>query len=171
MKRDVLLLNASEEILGVVDWRKAVCLLCNGKAIKPYNYDHEYIIKGVSKDYHLPAAIVLVKYIRLPHKSSPPTRRNILRRDDYVCQYCEIKLSNSTKRTIDHILPISRGGGNTWTNLVASCHKCNNRKGNRTPKEANMKLKRKPFVPKNGFLYLVGLNEENKTLWRRWLNV
>jgi len=171
MEREVLLLNASEEVLKVIDWRKAISLLFTGKAIAPYNYQHVYTIRGVSQDYSLPAAIVLLRYVHIPHSSTGPSKRNVLRRDNYECQYCGIRLSNKVKRTIDHVIPVSKRGISSWANMVASCHRCNNKKGNKTPEESGMKLRRKPAAPKHGLLYLVGVSQTNKILWRRWLNV
>jgi len=71
------------------------------------------------------------------------SRRNVLRRDGFRCQYCQ----GRDRLTVDHVLPKSRGGRHVWTNLVAACNQCNNKKGNRIPEEAGMPLRRKPFRP------------------------
>ena len=71
------------------------------------------------------------------------SRKNVLRRDRHRCQYCR----SNDRLTIDHVIPKSRGGKDTWENLVAACVPCNNRKGSRTPEEAGMPLLRKPFRP------------------------
>mgnify|MGYP003649256681 CR=1 FL=1 len=171
MEREVLLLNTSEEVLQVIDWRKAISLLFTGKAVPPYNYQHAYTIRGATQDYSLPAAIVLVRYVRIPHRNISPSKRNVLRRDNYECQYCGIRLSNTVKRTVDHVVPMSKRGTSSWTNMVASCHRCNNKKGSNTPEESGLKLRRKPTIPKHGLLYLIGMSQTNKILWRRWLDV
>lgn len=75
-------------------------------------------------------------------------REHIFLRDNFTCQYCNKKLS-SKLLTIDHVIPLSRGGKNKWTNVVAACSKCNNVKGNKTPDEARMPLLSKPYAPKS----------------------
>jgi 5-methylcytosine-specific restriction endonuclease McrA len=70
-------------------------------------------------------------------------RQKVFKRDEYQCVYC----GSQKELTIDHVQPRSRGGRNTWTNLVTCCSKCNHKKGNKTPEEANMKLRRKPYEP------------------------
>jgi 5-methylcytosine-specific restriction endonuclease McrA len=79
----------------------------------------------------------------VPYRRILLSRKNVLRRDGQRCQYC----GNRDSLTVDHVYPKSRGGPDTWENLVAACVPCNNRKGNRTPDEANMKLRRRPFRP------------------------
>jgi 5-methylcytosine-specific restriction endonuclease McrA len=81
--------------------------------------------------------------VSVPYKRIMLSRKNVLRRDRMRCQYC----NGRDRLTIDHVMPKSRGGKDTWENLVAACTRCNNRKGNRTPEEANMRLLRKPFRP------------------------
>jgi len=122
-------------------------------------------IRSLTQKIPQPSVIKLSSYIKIPFKSIELSRKNILRRDDHRCQYCGKK---TTDLTIDHIIPKSRGGGDTWENLVTACVRCNNRKGNRTPEEAEMKLLSKPRKP-NHILYLkqtVGTIEEN---WKPFL--
>ena len=76
-----------------------------------------------------------------------PTRKNIYWRDQYICQYCEGQFKYK-QLSLDHIIPKSRGGGRGWLNLVTCCHTCNQKKGNKTPSEASMKLIREPYIPK-----------------------
>ena len=73
-------------------------------------------------------------------------RKNLIQRDNYSCQYCGYKGDNLS---IDHVIPRSRGGEDKWENVTTACISCNIRKGNRTPKEANMPLKNKPHKPFN----------------------
>jgi 5-methylcytosine-specific restriction endonuclease McrA len=169
MTRDVLLLNASEEVISVIDWQRAINLLFSGKATKPYNYSHTYSIKTTSGTFELPAAIMLIEYVRIPFRKVGLSKKNIIKRDNGICQYCSCKLS-SKNSTVDHVLPKSRGGGNSWTNLVASCHPCNLRKGNRTPSEANMKLLKQPQAPGKDVVHIVLLDEHKNKLWERWLD-
>lgn len=90
-------------------------------------------------------------------KQLRPTRKNILIRDEYTCQYCRRKLSVS-QLNLDHVIPKSRGGRMTWDNLVACCLRCNTRKGNRLPQEAGMRLVRQPSRPSPATFFLMKLD-------------
>jgi 5-methylcytosine-specific restriction endonuclease McrA len=87
----------------------------------------------------------------------------------YTCQYCH-KTLNSGELTLDHVIPRSRAGETTWENLVACCHPCNNRKGNRTPEEANMRLARAPrpfsLHTSRHLMRLLGKSDDQ---WRKYL--
>ena len=105
---------------------------------------HERTIRSVSYQVPAPAVLKLRKYIRPRiNKKVQLSRENIFIRDDYTCQYCYVRFPYRDL-TLDHVMPASRGGKKEWENLVAACRCCNNKKGNRTPKEANMKLLNKP---------------------------
>lgn len=135
----VLVLNASYEPLNITNWKRAVVLLVKGKA-EQLEHDGRMIYKS----FPLPSVIRLRNYVRVPYKEIPLTRRNILERDRQTCQYCKYK---GDQLTLDHIIPRSRGGGDSWENLVAACVNCNIKKGNRTPKEAQMPLIKQPRKP------------------------
>lgn len=92
----------------------------------------------------LPTIIRLVKYISAPYKKIVLSRENVFKRDNHTCAYCG---TVGKRLTVDHIHPKSRGGANSWENLITSCFGCNNKKDNRTPSEAGMKLLYKPFKP------------------------
>ena len=89
----------------------------------------------------MPSIIRMLYYIRRPMQKVALTKKNVLIRDDHICQYCGLR--GERLMTVDHVTPKSRGGPSTWENLVCACMRCNNRKNNRTPREANMSLKRK----------------------------
>jgi 5-methylcytosine-specific restriction endonuclease McrA len=173
MNRNVLLLNSSEEIIKVINWKKAIKLLVSGKAKKPYNYSKSYSIRTVRGEYKIPAAIVLVKYVYMPYSedSISPSRQNVFKRDDNTCQYCRYRSKNPKKLTIDHVHPRSRGGGTQWTNLVTACPKCNVKKGNRLLKECQMSLINKPKKPRRLALQMIGLDTQGKKLWERWIQL
>ncbi|MGK7933410.1 MAG: HNH endonuclease [Microcystaceae cyanobacterium] len=135
----VLVLNASYEPLNITSWRRAVVLLLKGKAEQL-----EHNEKTIYTNFPLPSVIRLRYYVRVPYKEIPLTRRNVLERDRHTCQYCSYR---GDDLTLDHVIPRSRGGKDTWENLVAACVRCNVKKGNRTPKEAQMKLKVQPRRP------------------------
>lgn len=139
----VLILNQNYEPLCVCNVQKAIVLLWLGKAeliaTRP-----QWAIHTVRHAYPYPSVVRLSFYIHVPYKKVELTRKNILRRDHHRCVYCG---KATPPLTVDHIIPKSRNGGDTWENLVCACVRCNNRKGSRTPEEANMKLHSKPMRP------------------------
>ncbi len=94
----------------------------------------------------VPEIITLARYDRLPSTAVTFSRRNVAKRDHYVCQYCGAQ-PGAELITIDHVLPRSLGGISAWTNCVAACEACNAKKGNRTPEQAGMRLRRRPVRP------------------------
>ena len=125
-----------------IDWKRAVILLLNGK-VSPCTEDEFLDISTSSGVFELPLHIVLKKYVNIPYREVSTSRKNIFKRDDYTCQYCEIKLDSETA-TVDHVLPRCRGGKHEWQNVVTCCLKCNRKKGDKTPNEANMPLRKAP---------------------------
>lgn len=141
----VLLLNATYEPLGVVSLRRAVVLLLKDKA--EVIEAAEGRIRAESTSLPLPLVIRLVYFVHVPRQIGVPlTRRAVLMRDNYTCQYCGGRPSDGLM-TVDHVLPRIRGGATNWENVVCACQRCNTRKGGRTPEEANMPLRRPPFKP------------------------
>lgn len=165
--KQVLLLNASEEVLAIISWQRAVTMLCSGKAHAPYNFDDTYDIRTTTGVFKLPTAIVLEKYVVVPFKRMQPTRKNVLRRDRFECMYCGKELTLSTC-TLDHIIPQSKGGASEWRNLVSSCKKCNSKKGDRSVEEAGLSLRGRPFVPTREFLVLSAIHRSMNGAWQRW---
>lgn len=143
LKSRVLVLNQSYEPISICSAKKALLLLLTTKAELVEKKDG-FVLHSVRSDFPLPSIIRLSRFINIPRKRIELSRKNILRRDGYRCQYCG---TYSTNLTVDHIIPKSRGGSDTWENLVAACISCNNKKGNRTPEEAGMKLINKPRKP------------------------
>ena len=118
----------------------------------------------------VPRVIILVTYDRFPRRTVKFSRLNILLRDDHTCQYCGRRLARS-RLNLDHVIPRSRGGHTTWENIVTSCHPCNHKKGGRTPKEAHMKLIRRPFRPKTVPFLGVTKGGIRFTEWKPFLSV
>ena len=141
----VLLLNITYEPLRIINWKKAITLLCLGKVEIIEEYNRE--IHAISFTVKLPSVIRLLHIVRRPNGPVKFSRQNIYARDRYKCQYCGDRFS-SEDLTYDHILPRSRGGRTAWENIVTCCIECNRKKGGRTPREACMKLIRKPSCPK-----------------------
>lgn len=106
---------------------------------------HDQRIRSVREQYTIPAVLRLRYYIQPKrYRRVRLSRENIFLRDEFICQYCAKEFSHR-ELTLDHVMPVSRGGPKSWKNLVAACHKCNHKKGNRTPKEASMPLLKKPI--------------------------
>jgi len=138
---NVLVLNADYSPLNITSLHRGFVLVDKGKA-EILKKGEEDIITSIG-NFVRPIIIRLLNYIRFRPKNLKVNRKRIFKRDNNTCQYCGSK----KHLTIDHVMPRSRGGGNTWTNLVTSCSPCNVKKGNRTPEEAKMKLMNKPHEP------------------------
>ena len=160
----MLILNQSYEPVSICSAKKAVVLLYLTKADIVAKKDGK-VIRSVSNSYPFPSVIRLSAFIRVPFKKIELSRKNILRRDDYYCQYCGKK---TTELTIDHVIPKSRGGIDSWENLVSACISCNNKKGNRTPEEVNMPLIKKPTRPHH-ILFLKQFNGKVDKAWKPFL--
>jgi 5-methylcytosine-specific restriction endonuclease McrA len=94
----------------------------------------------------VPEVVSLTRYDRLPSTAVMFSRRNVAKRDHYLCQYCGAQPGGDAI-TIDHVVPRSQGGASSWTNCVAACLACNARKADRTPERAEMRLRRRPARP------------------------
>ena len=114
----------------------------------------------------VPEIITLAHYDRLPNTAVMFSRRNVAKRDHYTCQYCGAQ-PGAESITIDHVLPRSQGGASSWTNCVAACERCNARKGDRTPDQAGLRLRRRPVRPEwKPFYVAQGARIES---WSRFL--
>lgn len=138
----VLVLNQDYRALSVCSVERALVLVLLRKA-EMVEVREDRQIRSPSSRHPWPSVVRLKRYVRVPYRRVMLTRRNVLRRDGHQCQYCESR----GRLTIDHVVPKSRGGLDTWDNLVAACVPCNHRKGNRTPEEAGMALRKKPYRP------------------------
>ena len=163
----VLLLNITYEPLRIINWKKAITLLCLGKVevIEEYGRD----IHSVSFTIKLPSVVRLLNLVKKPKSPVKFSRQNIYLRDKHRCQYCGLKHSTE-ELTYDHVLPKSRGGKTEWENIVTCCIGCNRKKGGRTPVEARMNLVRKPTRPSwvPAIKITIGLKQIPQT-WRDYL--
>ncbi len=146
-KIGVLLLNQNYEPLNICKLKRAITLLLKNKA-EVVEQDSSFI-NTVSSKIEVPSVIRLCYLVKVPTKKIQPTRRNILIRDNFTCQYCGKKTNDLT---IDHLIPRKYGGKSTWENLVSACKECNNKKGDKPLSEVNIKLKSTPkslkYIPK-----------------------
>ncbi len=163
LDRATLVLNRSWTAVNVTTVRRAICLVYSGHArvispetFKTYDFEtwvhngengNHFYFKTVTLKIRVPEVILLLTYDSVPAKDVPFSRKNIYKRDNYTCQYCGKKYK-AEDLTIDHVVPRSRGGKTTWENCVLACIWCNIKKGDRTLKEAGMRLLRKPSRPK-----------------------
>lgn len=141
INRPCLVLNGSFEPIHICTARRAMTLLAKGAAIVQEPSKH--FIKTAHVRFPLPSVIRLLSYRHVPRYTRAVSRKSIFLRDGHRCQYCLEKFI-AAKLTLDHVIPKSKGGRNSWENLVACCYPDNNRKGDRTPDEAGMTLATKP---------------------------
>lgn len=161
-----LLLNATYEPLLVINWRKAITLILLGKAetLEPQTTR----VHSASASHELPSVLRLRRRVKVPRKSVQFSRSNVYRRDDYRCQYCGVTKGDAIL-TFDHVIPRSRGGDTSWENIVTSCARCNRRKGDRTPAEAEMKLANKPIEPRWWPFSLSSFDGKHPEHWKPYL--
>jgi 5-methylcytosine-specific restriction endonuclease McrA len=120
------------------------------KVVEVIKYSDEFL-KTYSKDLiQIPLVVRLLTFVRKLYKLKVTfTKNNLFTRDKKICAYCGEKIEEKFL-SVDHIIPESRGGLITWENCVTSCMTCNNKKDDRTPNEARMFLKYKPYEPTIG---------------------
>lgn len=165
-KPEVLILNSNFEPIAVASVFKAIKLLLKGKA--EVVEEDSRTVRTARLSFKAPSVVRLNRYVRRPTPHLKVSRRNILARDDYTCQYCGKRSKNLT---VDHVIPRRRGGATTWENLVSCCPRCNSRKGDRAPWEVGMKLIRQPkrpkYIPLFDFALFVSLARRGK--WEQYL--
>lgn len=145
----VLVLNMDYNPINFTNWKRAVVLLLKEKA--------QVLSSRV---------IRLIEYVKIPLSRimiQKPTRALIYQRDDHTCQYC----GSQKKLTIDHIVPRSRGGQDTWENMVVACSTCNTKKGNTLLEQTGMKLRRVPKPMENKIT--LKLHKSNVTEWKSYI--
>jgi 5-methylcytosine-specific restriction endonuclease McrA len=162
MHHQALLLNHNYEVLCFVTERKAIRLLLKDKADPLHVWDDYFVY--LKKKINYPSVLRLRYLVRKPpHKPLGFSRRAVLKRDEYLCQYCGCELYGENM-TIDHIIPRSLGGPSSFMNCVASCSKCNRRKGSRTLEQTGMILRSQPFIPSLGTMQRI----DNKIWHNDW---
>lgn len=159
MKHSVLLLNQDYQPLSICSIERAFLLVFLDKAELLTTSDSE-VIRTVNKNFPMPAVIRLFRYVNLPYRGVVLTRQNVFKRDKFSCQYC----GSPKNLTLDHVVPRSKGGKTSWSNLVTACQPCNTRKGDRNPHEANLKLLQPPRRP----TYLMFLRDHSGSMRKEW---
>ncbi len=190
----VLALNRHFVAVHVMSVKRAFCLLCKGDAevvnleneqFRAYDFENwreNSLLKQTLGDYcelddwirtvqyqiQVPRIIRLLSYDRVPRTSVKFNRRNVFLRDGHRCQYCGQHFPRH-QLSLDHVLPRSRGGEDSWENMVCACLTCNVRKGGRTPREAGMHLLTEPHKPKNSPLISRQLHREKYASWEKFV--
>lgn len=159
-----LLLNADYTPLSIISWKKAIVWNIKYSEDSQYAidiidfYKNDFILGSNSRKYPIPAVVRTKKFLKKRHNRIIFCKKNIFLRDEYTCQYC-LNIFDHLKLTYDHVVPKSKwnydlGSPTNWNNIVTCCSVCNRKKGNRTPKEANMPLKKLPIEPRKETKYL-----------------
>jgi 5-methylcytosine-specific restriction endonuclease McrA len=195
LQSSVLVLNRSFVPLHLVTARRAFCLLFKAAAevvliengqvglysfaswqqISEFKRNHLPEVDGdewvstVRYDIQVPRIIRLLVYNRYPSRHVSFNRRNIFARDENRCQYCGQRFETD-ELSIDHVVPLSRGGSNGWSNIVCACTGCNKRKGGRTPQQAGMKLIRQPAEPRFNPLIWQKVRRKKYYSWKQFLD-
>ena len=195
LESSVLVLNRSLVPVDITSVKRAFCLVCKSVAevvevadgqFEAYGFQSwrelsEFKFKSglfdketewvstVSCEIEVPRIIRLVFYDRFPKHGAPLNRRNIFARDENRCQYCGHKFPTS-ELSIDHVVPLSKGGRTCWTNVVCACTECNKCKGGRGPEHAGMGLIRKPVQPPHNPLIRLKLRRRKYYSWKHFLN-
>lgn len=143
---NTLLLSQGYQPVKVISWQRAICMSFLGK-VEVVTTHPEREIRTVSTSFPAPAVVRLLKHYRMGPQVVRFSRRNVYLRDRFSCQYCGAE-HVERDLTLDHVIPRAQKGRTNWENVVAACSGCNRRKGNRTPDQAGMPLKRMPDKPK-----------------------
>lgn len=168
MSEEVLVLNSDYEPLNICNVRRAMNLVFGGKV--DVLHENSLVLRTISREYTSPSVVRLKSHVKRPHPQLRLSRRSILARDGYECQYCG---HSGHDLTVDHIVPKRLGGGTTWENLVCCCKKCNSRKGDKTLAQVGFSLNNPPRRPK--YVPFISLTKfiagARNEVWRDYLPV
>ena len=164
MKEPVLVLNANFAPINVCTTRRAIVLILTEKASLVIN--GRGYIQTVSRTFQRPSIIRLGQMIKRPRPHVSLNRREVLRRDNYSCQYCGTRAGTLT---LDHVYPKHLGGEHSWENLVTACSSCNHRKGGRTLEQAGMALRTTPHEPSLSAEYIFARHIKRNMEWQPFL--
>ncbi len=162
LQRPTLVLNRNWQPVNVATVARALIMLWNetARVVDPSDYQlyewedwsrlvpnhDEPFVQAIRQRYRVPEVVVLAEFDRLPTAAVTFSRRNVFKRDRFTCQYCGTQ-PGSDELTIDHVVPRAQGGVSSWTNCVLACVACNKHKADRTPQQAQLRLRQKPVRP------------------------
>jgi 5-methylcytosine-specific restriction endonuclease McrA len=154
----VLLLNASFEPIKRITVRAAAELILRDVVVAVEGVAAK--VRSPSTTLEIPSVLRLRVYQNVPRLGQQWSRHGVLKRDDYTCIFCGLTVGDErltrADLTIDHVIPVSRGGKSNWTNTACACDRCNNRKADRTPNEAGMRMRWEPRRPRTNYLIASG---------------
>lgn len=163
-----LLVDCNYFPVKVISWQKAITLLYQGKAQSLIDYS-ELRIHSQTISFALPKILKLNGKHRLLF-TIKFTRENVFYRDNYTCQYCGERLKEN-QLTFDHVIPASKGGPTTWQNVVTACKPCNFKKGPTLLENTNLRLLKKPVVPKWSPELVIKLHDDDPLEWFEFLQI
>ncbi|MEA1964431.1 MAG: HNH endonuclease [Candidatus Aerophobetes bacterium] len=190
LNRGVLVLNKLWQVVDICSAKRAFCLvylqhaevvLKEGGSFYTFGFEDwrdfsqnsaqdDDVVRTVTYNLKIPRIILLIIYDRMPPREVKFTRRNIYKRDKNICQYCGKKFKTE-ELNIDHVVPLSRGGKHSWSNVVCSCISCNLRKGSKTLRGAGMSLIRKPRKPSWQSFVKDSLADVKEESWKNFLDL
>ena len=163
IRESVLVLNQDYQAIGVCAIERAFVLVLLKKA-EMLSENPQRRLKSVRDEFKFPSIIRLYRYIQLPYKRVNLSRHNVFKRDNNKCLYCGSK----DNLTIDHVVPKSQGGRDSWDNLATACQKCNAKKGSLEPRQAGMELRYQPFRP-SFVMFLSNFAGDVREDWKPYL--
>ncbi len=164
LNEPVLILNANFEPIHVCPTKRALALIFSGRAEIILN--GRGTIKTIQAEFEIPSVVRLSQLVKRPRPKVTLSKREILRRDNYTCQYCGRK---TRTLTLDHIIPRHLGGQHTWQNLVTACPSCNRNKGGNRLEDVGMKLRYQPYEPSPTATYIFGRHLEQRQEWAQFI--
>ena len=193
LSTSVLMLNRLYMAVRVINARRAMSLLYQDAAevvsledgqCLSYDFDtwvevseakhrfepeqHDWI-RTVRFQVAVPKIVRLLVFDRLPRTVVKLNRRNLFARDQNRCQYCG-KRFQASELSLDHVIPRSQGGENSWENIVCACVRCNVKKGGQTPRQAGMQLICEPKRPRRSPALTVKLSHSKYASWKQFLD-
>lgn len=162
-----LVLNSNGRPLTIISWMRAIVLVYEGRMTELDFYKGHKVRDGHGKSYTIPAVIMAKKYVKRKHAVAPFNRKNVLLRYNMMCQYCGGSFK-ADELTYDHVIPRSKGGKTDWENIIPACLKCNNKKANKTCKEAGMNPLTMPSRPAKGETFL-GISPYREKIPSEWM--
>lgn len=163
VRDSVLVLNQNYQAIGICSVERAFVLIFMKKAEMLTDVPSRSL-RTITTDFRFPSIIRLYRYISIPYKKVNLSRHNIFKRDQLRCVYC----GSTEALTIDHVVPKSMGGRDSWDNLVTACQRCNSKKGNLTLEESGMKMSHKPFRP-SFVMFLSNFSSNIREDWKPYL--